>query len=227
MALVQPAEAKIVYTPAHRRITVGKDVFLDFNHDGRNDFKFHALRSTFPNGTFLALNVYPVKAGEIWGVNELASALPMGRRIGGPKNSYFYASANFMAGLSATSVGARKYSGFWANGGKGVKNRYLGLKFVKKGQAHFGWARLSVRIYYSQKVRIDAVLTGYAYETTPNKPIVTGRKTGAQNTLDACTPSATVPREACKPATLGMLALGSPALSIWRRRRPATGEVSD
>lgn len=227
LALAQPAEARIVYTPAHRRITVSKDVFLDLNHDGRNDFKFHALKSTFSNGTFLALNVYPEGEGEIWGANTLASALPIGRRLGGPKNSYFYNNANFMAGLSATSVGARKYSGFWANGGEGVKNRYLGLKFVTKGHTHFGWARLSVRIFYSQKVIIDAVVTGYAYETISNKPIVTGRRRSAANALDAYRSSPSVPGGGYRPATLGMLALGSPALSFWRRKRPATGEVSD
>jgi hypothetical protein len=228
LALAQPAEARIVYTPVHRRITVGKDVLLDLNHDGRNDFKFHVQRATFRSGTYLLLDVDPA-GGEngIWGENKYAYALPGGRRIGGQKNSYFYKSENFMAGLSATAAGARKYSGPWENGGKGVKDRYLGLKFVANGQTHLGWARLNVRIFYSQKVVIDAVLTGYAYETIPNKPIITGRQSGPENALDVYNSSPAVPGGGYRSAVLGMLASGSPALSIWRRKQSAPGEASD
>ena len=37
--LAQPAEAKIVYTPAHRLISVGQVAKLDLNHDGIADFR--------------------------------------------------------------------------------------------------------------------------------------------------------------------------------------------
>src|SRR5579864_169375 len=37
LALAQPADAKIVYTPAHKNI--GAQTFIDLNHDGINDFK--------------------------------------------------------------------------------------------------------------------------------------------------------------------------------------------
>jgi hypothetical protein len=224
LVLNQSAEARIVYTPANRRITVGTDVFLDLDHDGRNDFKFHVQRSIFPNGTFLTLNVCPTGGGdEIWGeADKVASALPLGHRIGGPKNSYFSKSENFMAGLSATSLGVRKYSGPWANGGEGVKNRYLGLKFITKGHTHFGWARLDVRISYSQKVVIDAVVTGYAYETIPSKPIITGKTNGPEETGRIRQPNpATLSAPVSESASLGALALGAPGLSIWRRETTA------
>jgi hypothetical protein len=38
LTLVQPAEAKIVYTPAHVQITPANWVYIDLNHDGINDF---------------------------------------------------------------------------------------------------------------------------------------------------------------------------------------------
>ena len=38
LALAQPAEAKIIYTPAHK--SIGAKTFLDLNHDGVHDFKF-------------------------------------------------------------------------------------------------------------------------------------------------------------------------------------------
>ena len=59
------------------------------------------------------------------------------------------------------------------------------------------------------------VLTGYAYETVPNKPIVTGKTKGPEdvNTAEP-SPAALLAPE---PASLGLLAMGAPALSIWRR----------
>ena len=46
------------------------------------------------------------------------------------------------------------------------------LKFKIKGKIHYGWARLSVDNFVND---ITATLTGYAYETIPNKPIIAGR----------------------------------------------------
>jgi hypothetical protein len=39
------------------------------------------------------------------------------------------------------SKGTTQFYGRWSNGGNGVKNRYLGLKFNISGKVHYGWAR--------------------------------------------------------------------------------------
>jgi hypothetical protein len=68
-------------------------------------------------------------------------------------------------------------SGPWAN----VHDRYLGLKFYIKGRVHYGWARLNVLIgggRHEQAPSIDATLTGFAYETIPNKSIAAGKTKG-------------------------------------------------
>jgi len=74
-----------------------------------------------------------------------------------------------------------------------TRNRYLGLQFVIKGQVHYGWARLTV-IFPPQPSRgILATLTGYAYETIPNKPIITGKTKGPDViTLDPATLGTTI-----------------------------------
>lgn len=57
-------------------------------------------------------------------------------------------------------------------------------------------------------------LTGYAYETIPNKPIVTGETRGPD---DAGVQQSDMPATATRlPVTLGMLSAGASALSIWR-----------
>jgi len=46
-----------------------------------------------------------------------------------------------------------------------------------QGKLHYGWARLNVTIKNKGGVpEITGLLTGYAYETIPNKPIIAGKK---------------------------------------------------
>lgn len=86
--------------------------------------------------------------------------------------------------------------GAWAGSGKGVSNRYLGLKVVIRGEVHYGWARLSVSLGHQRHFNdVSGTLTGYAYETVPDKPIVAGQMNGD----DVIT---------VQPKTLGSLALG-------------------
>jgi hypothetical protein len=58
------------------------------------------------------------------------------------------------------------------------------------------------------------ILSGYAYETTPNTTIIEGHThtTSASNIApsDLLAPNP-------QPATLGMLARGADALALWRR----------
>jgi hypothetical protein len=99
-----------------------------------------------------------------------------------------------------------------------VKNRYLGLKFYIHGKIHYGWARLSVSFTEFHQGRIKAILTGYAYETIPDKAIVAGQTKGPEDIVERPDAALTAPTR--EPATLGMLALGERGLSIWRREEP-------
>jgi hypothetical protein len=58
-----------------------------------------------------------------------------------------------------------------------VQDHYLGLAFTIRGKLHYGWARLNVSVG-RRPLRINTKLTGYAYETIPNKPIITGKTKG-------------------------------------------------
>jgi hypothetical protein len=61
-----------------------------------------------------------------------------------------------------------------------------------------------------------ATLTGYAYETIAGKAIKAGQTKSPDDTsIEASNASLNAPTP--QAATLGMLALGAPALSIWRR----------
>ncbi len=71
---------------------------------------------------------------------------------------------------------------------------------------------------------MKATLSGYAYETEANTPIIAGKTSGTDE-------SSSVPagvfdtRRGLPSAMLGVLALGAPSLSVWRREETAIGEA--
>ncbi len=221
LALVQPAEAKIVYTKAHKIIAANSFFQLDLNHDGIVDFYVLNAFSHFRyrhdlsvcqvmmsyQGLFFCRSspTNEIRAAESFN-REFAAALHLGAKIQrGDRFGYVLP----MGGLMADNKTSRFWYGPWANGGNGVKDRYLGLKFKIKGRFHFGWARLTVKTTSDD---FTAILTGYAYETIPGKAIIAGATKGP----DDDEPTA-LNRPAPEPATLGILALGAPGLEIWRR----------
>jgi hypothetical protein len=225
LALVQSAEAKIVYTPANIPINVGGGlVALDLNHDGINDFQFtdtfvvEKRQGRLPSDafSFSYLGVAPVqKSNRVYAVKSdgqlCAAAVPKGRTVG-PHSP-------FQPGDSSLVMA------FGSNGGaascpwRPVKTACLGVKFVIKGKVHFGWAR--IKRTAPMYAGFPAIITGYAYETIPDKPIITGKTKGPDEFKEFDSdPSASLTAPiADKPqsATLGALAMGSPGLSIWRR----------
>jgi hypothetical protein len=222
LALAQSAEARIVYTPAHVKISNQK-IALDLNHDGKTDFSFlQSFFTTTSVGEYSqdVLTVAPVGSNQVWGgvtgtqLNpHYAAALAAGVRVG-PKGQFSNHDARGMAwfGYGHGTGGSGTCGGHWFD----VKNRYVGLEFVVKGKRHFGWARLSVSCTTAQR-QPTGVLTGYAYETIPNKAIVTGKTKGPDDeggVEQVSSASAASSREA---ATVGFLALGAPGLCVWRR----------
>jgi hypothetical protein len=217
LALAQPAEGKIVYTPADRCLPLNKDFYLDLNHDGVNDFNFrlnYLRSSSFSRYSLRSLNVGRAERNQLNSVVYSASqglfcapALPKGTKVG-PKGP-FYGPAGPWLFLKSYKYGRHFSACHWL----GVtKQAYLGLRFRIKGQVHYGWARLG---YISADHQPRAKLTGYAYETIPNKPIFTGQTKGPRdNNIQAPNASLAIPTGA---RTLGALAAGAPGLSIWRR----------
>jgi len=208
LALAQPAQAKIAYTRAHKQIAPNHTIPLDLNHDGRTDFSFH---DSFTCTSFCEyiegkLSVLPARlANEIVGhpgrSYAYASALSAGVRVG-PK-SPFSQGNKVMAfgGYDAGTQGPGYCSGPWQN----VQHRYLGLEFSIEGKVHFGWARLT-ETCSSKNGENTALLTGYAYETIANKPIIAGRTKGP----DVIT---------LQDPSLGHLARGASAIPGWRREQ--------
>jgi len=213
LALAEPAEARIVATPVSIPITEnGGIIQFDLNHDGIPDFGLSAhiyeFARTPPLGNFSSLvRVVPAEAGnEVWAVSsnrdECAAAVHAGQRIGGDRR--FKPGPLIMLVAAGSETRGRTSHCLW----NGAHPPYLGLKFRINGEVHYGWARVDAALR-------SVVLTGFAYETVPNKPIVAGVTEQGNVHLPAAPASLAVPFE--RTANLGMLALGSSALVAWRR----------
>jgi len=193
LALAPNSEAKIIYTPTHRVIADGNSYKLDFTGIGttdliiQNEYNYWGLRSQ-------------ELAAKQAGSNQIAHnyfgavAMSRGQQIG-PKCA-FSGGIEVMAELTSRGNSSGVF-GSWIN----VNNRYLGVRFYIKGEVHYGWARLNVQVQLP--LTITATLTGYAYETVPNLPIIAGKTKGP----DIVT---------VQPASLGRLAQGSAGLAAWR-----------
>jgi hypothetical protein len=142
----------------------------------------------------------PVAWGEVVGNGPERSfqsqALPMDS-----SNSFYY----FGGGGTVNSFGA------WGKGRK-FTGPYLGFKFLIDGEIHYGWARVNVHANF---LDVSATLTGYAYESVANRPILTGFTHGS---VDA---SSDASQQAQPPVagSLGQLAIGAAG------QRPATQPV--
>ena len=198
LALTIPAQGKIIYTPAHLECSLATGG-CDWSmiDGGKKTFAIAIGTTNTSNHHETGMSVAPFdytrSSQQINGIAESAQhaayALPAGTPI---KGKLFRTSLNFAEMAQASQRNGKSYfRDPWANSGKGVKNRYLGLRFAINGKAHYGWARLNVSVSKG----IHATLTGYAYETIPNKPIIAGKTHGNDE------------------ATLGRLAQGASGVS--------------
>jgi hypothetical protein len=195
-AAIPAAEAKVVYTHAHVTIERGHTMFfpLDLNHDRKVDFYVAIVPgSSGLSAGSSGLVACHLRPRQVYGCGSSSTASNAANAIRVEKSNHFSWGVPIVAGRTIDN-NARFESGRpvglgvivsypgpfgpWMNGGKGVKTRFLGIKFKIKDKFHFGWARMSVR--FDTNKDIITTLTGYAYETVPNKAIVAGDTGGAE-----------------------------------------------
>jgi hypothetical protein len=211
LALARPAEAKIVYTKTHRVIGSNGIYSLDLNHDGTVDFLIQEWTSVFStlgrNALLVQEGLGNAVAGSIVKHGSqsfhFASALKVGAQIGSRER--FIDGGYHGEGMASVfrSDSGGGTSGRWVD----RNNRYLGLRFKVDGKTHYGWARMSVNV---QGFDITGTLTGYAYETVPNKEIIAGKtEEGTDGAADRTGPTSYDSRT----PSLGRLARGSQGIS--------------
>ena len=228
LATAQPAEGKVVFTAVNSEIAPA--FALDLNHDGVNDFNLIRWGARTSSAAFDYLNVCHnevnglshqcVSSSFAQNASNLvrttvaggAADLPFGANIGpgqqwGGKGVAELMGDHIVNRIGSLSTTSQRWLGAWANGGKGVTNRYLGLKFKIGNQFHYGWARVTFKTNTS--AGYNATITGYAYETIPGKAILAGATGGTADVAGATTLG--------QESSLGILAFGSTGLPAWRK----------
>jgi hypothetical protein len=210
LAFSQSADAKVVYTPTHQILEGPSNHYtVDLNNDGIADVSIAVSTSYFQVSATTA-RFGRMYAGGLQPGNEVvvntkkqAAAGRIGQQAGPPDpfasralmGSYFFRSTE----TSHQTI----QKGPWRN----VSNRYLGVKLSINGETHYGWLRISV-----DRSVTEGLLTGYAYETIPNKPIKAGlQKSGVSMVQPnpAGRPGQRGPRVIrVVPSSLGALATG-------------------
>lgn len=212
-ALAQPADAKVVFTPSNIPIAANAGlVHLDLNHDGIADFafsdsfRFGSARE--PLGLYAAsLVIVPEQAGNEVRAMTSSKGLQCAARLRGkvtvgPGKDF---QAKQLPMLQVAGDYTNQFSARcpWAD----RKGGYVGFKFLIEDETHYGWARIAT---FGSKF---SAIRGYAYETVPDQPIVTGVTSGPDDADASSTPALSSPQ----PAGLGALANGASALSVWRK----------
>jgi hypothetical protein len=189
-----PAAAKIVYTPAN--VLFEYDGTYAILPDGVHGAFTLSDRASYPLGF---LRAYGLSGGEIVASQNAAytPVLPASQTIGHKLN--FGTHATLVWGVKNSESLEAQFVGPWQN----TKNGFLGFKFLINGETHYGWARITTHQYCcNENPFIAAALTGFAYETIPNRHILAGQTVGAddEQATDA------------ESAALGFLALGAAGL---------------
>jgi hypothetical protein len=202
MSLAPPLFAEIIYTPANKSIgntNAASYLPIDLNNDGIVDLSVWAYNfDSFSSGwhIFGDLGAFGVEGNQIL-VERSYLAVPAvtGQGIGPASARTRFQQDGLMASSRHSGDGFSSFNttrGLWLH----ATNRYLGVKFSINGEIHYGWARFNAGAGYAQ-------LTGYAYETIPDKPIPAGvfetppEESGTNST------------EGATAGSLGALALGA------------------
>jgi hypothetical protein len=185
VALAQPTNAKIVYTPANHLIS-NHTYDLSLKNDQMTDFSITEQDTNGPDpscgcGRRPCYNYYATLTGQgatgangLDGSSRYAAALPEGALIG-PSTGFLT-----MAIMESVSIEYHKTingpcmsSDFQYGNWFQAKGLYLGLTFQNQGKTCYGWARFDVHNAGYTHLRVR--LTGYAYETIGGKSIMAGQ----------------------------------------------------
>ncbi len=198
---------------------------LDLNGDGTTDFTIinsHTgpgtgslvLQSRDNNGVVIT----PPDAAALNPFDEIS----VNRQLGGGSRVM---ARSFITTVTGTSFASTftAMSGPWAY----AQNKFLGLRFLfPDGSTHYGWARASVAFHYTSG--LTATIHDWAYEDTPDKPILAGDTIGGGPAPPPpAPPPSPVPPEVNPPSPvppevnpLALLARGAAGVEIHLRNQP-------
>ena len=159
---------------------------IDFNNDGINDFAVFNSYTSYYNSFYNALYGYVFGSNKLLGnVNSFIYSNPVysigpynvgfiypfaldsGAIISGGQNTWLNQYYDFDIGINFLNYD-NCYFGEWCD----VQDKFIGVQFKIGANTHYGWARLDVGTS-----GLSWTIKDYAYNMTPNAPILAGQTT--------------------------------------------------
>jgi hypothetical protein len=174
LAVLKPAEARVVYTKVNQVYGSGQWSLSLTNT--RTDFTFYQ-GSGVQGCLQVNVTIYPVQGDSVlYGTIQSGVAWAAALNAGAPinKNQSFFYPWSILADFRGGPVCPFRHDyGYWLNTGA----HYLGLQITRHGKTHYGWAQLSVVLQqiWGGHYRLTSTLTGYAYESVVGKSILAGQ----------------------------------------------------
>jgi hypothetical protein len=198
---------------------------IPFNPAGQAVAPFNVAQTTFSyflsttgvsslrwwNRAFFTPNSGPAKV--ILGANNLPADVQSGSVIGpggefGKPASYGLLFTYGKGNLSHVQGGGTKSK---HRGNLNLlEDSYVGFQFSQSGSVHYGWLRLSVGFHGKSIKETLLNVLNYGYESTPDTPINAG------SCSDSAESKPSVERDSSDGPSLGMLALGSGGVNLWK-----------
>ena len=219
IALVPPAESKIIYKKTHVLMVANGTYFLDLLPPplqlGVFKFKLKNSKGTKYQGYGAVLAI----SGSVMAYKPGGGSVicPASTTIKGSGKTYYGSALKMGAAINSKAKFQHKgvlekwcsnkttspsYKGPW----KDQTNLYLGLRFKDlNGFSHYGWVRLNVSV---NSKSISGLITGYGYETIPYKGITAGQQKEQKTGIGGG-----------QSAGLGSLAAGVQGLQLWKPRK--------
>lgn len=166
-------ESTIIYTdivPDFSSASINYYYNLDLNNDLIDDFymgsyfnvinlfEINSIQESNNINACMVVNPFSPYTLPLYKDNEIF-------KLAGNANSPNYASMAYFIIKDCIS-GESECNYNW----KDKKDNYLGLRFYIKGQTHYGWVRLDITSH------TEWVIKDYAFNATPNSPILAGQK---------------------------------------------------
>jgi len=177
---LQASAVGFVYRKVNVTTGYNKHLFLDVDADGKTDYNFVSvlfMENNKPNLYLLATtktgsgNKILIQKSAEKALNSLYTfPVNKGDAIKPATTAKTDWSANSQKGLiegSSTVNASKQYFGLWKN----QQDKYLGIKFIIKGKAYYGWIKLS-----HNAAKDEILVSEYAYNKAADQPILAGQK---------------------------------------------------